>query len=578
MKMCTRLLLCLTVCLASTFSFAQESAPAPAARELKQPELLPIAFVKFQQPKELISELIASSKALGLESEAAFLPLIVGGTLSDPELKSFVPDEDISIVFLNALDRPQPYVFLTKLTPDAPARAKFEEMGLKIGKLGDWTMLARNGEFIRRLEGSKSLMSIALKKRAADIEIGLWTDRLADQIDANKNLFIETLAANSQEFAAADTKSSINGMLNVMNDELRSMEYFMIGLNLSEEKITSQLQLKGRADTALAAYLSASVGGPIKGSEYIPKKGILYIVSKMNPSASEAYFDYLLKKTVAATSGKFAAFFTEFHELNGQVWKLYDGDSALAFNLDGDKPVIIQAMGSSHSPTEIAKLSQSILENFMNEIQAILPEDATGSVKITIETKEEAFKVGKIPVMEMITKTTIDQTISRGEAIEKMLEEARASGNQDMESEALRMKKELEEQPPIEEVTTESTFMAGLNGVLYSATNRADITLTLKAAEAGKPIPNNLSTMTLPEGCVALINYDMAFLSEIIAMEMEKNDPLLAKAFKDRLAAVSLEPVTISVFQGNGKLSVVTETPLRSIGELIKATKGTPSN
>lgn len=578
MKMCIRLLLCSAVCFLCARSFAQESAPAPAARELKQPELLPIAFIKLQPPKEFISELIASSRALGFESEAAFLPLLVGGTLGDPELKSFAPDADISIVFLNAVDRPQPYVFLTKLIPDAPVRAKFEEMGLKVGKLGDWTVLARNGEFIRRLEGSKSLMSIALKKRAADIEIGLWTDRLADQIDANKNLFIETLAANSEDFAVADTKASISGLLDVMNGELRSMEYFMVGLNLSEEKIASQLQLKGKADTALAAYLSAPVGGAVKGSEYIPKKGVLYLLSKMNPAASETYFDYLLKKTVASTSGKIAAFFTEFHKLNGQVWKLYDGDSALALNIDGEKPVIIQAMGSSHSPAEIAKLSQSILENFMNDIQAILPEDAKGSVRISIEAKEDAYKVGNISVMEMITKTTVDQSKARVEAIEKMLEEARVSGNKDMEAEALRMKKDVEAQWPIEEVTTESTYVAGFNGVLYSATNRSDLTLTLKAAEAGKPLPNNLSALALPEGCVALINYDMAFFSELMAMQMEKEDPLQANAFKNRLASVTLEPITVSVFQGDSKLSVVSEVPLRSVGELIKAAKGSPSD
>lgn len=578
MKNCLRLFLCVTACALPFSGFAQESTSAPATKELKQPELLPIAFVKFQPPKELISELVATSGALGFESEAALLPFIIGGTLGDAELKSFDPEADICVVLLNALDRPQPYVFLTKLTPDAPAREKFQEMGLKLGKLGDWTILARNNEFVRRLEGSKSLLSIALKKRAADIEIGLWTDRLADQIDANKSLFIESLAANSEDFAAADTKASISGILDVMNGELRAMEYFMIGMNLSEERITSQLQLKGKADTALATYLSASVGGVVKGSEYIPKKGLLYAAAKFNPSATEAYFDYLLKKTLASTKGEFAAFFTEVAKLNEQAWKFYDGDAAVALNLEGEKPLIIQSAGSSYDPVEIARFSKSVLENFMNKMQAISPYGAAKYTTFTLDITEEAFKVGDISVLQAVTKATVDQTQSRMALIEQLLEEARSTGNSDMEAEALRLKAELEEQEPVKEVTTESTFMASLDGVIYSSSDRADLTRTLKAAKAGTPLPDNLSTMTLPQGCALLMHYDMKFFAELIAMELDTSDPLLAKAFRDRIASITLEPISVSVFQGDGKLSIVSDTPLRSIGELFKAAKAANSN
>lgn len=553
---------------------AQENTSPGAVRELKQAELLPIAFVKFQHPSELIAEVVAASRTLDMESETALLPFLVGGMLGDPELKSFAADADINLVLLNALDRPQPYVFLVKFTPDAPARAKLEEMGLKIGQLGDWSILARNPEFIRRLEGSKSLYSIAMKKRAADIEIGLWTDRLATQIDAQKALFLSLLAANSEVFQAQDTQTSIGGMIDVMNGELRAMEYFMIGLNLSEEKITTQLQLKGKEGTPLAAYLSAKVGGTVRGSEYISKKGMLYGVSYMNTAAIESYLSYLLEKSIAATRGTVAAFFSETLLLNNQIWDFYDGDSALAVTLDGaGKPVMQQAIGSKYSPAEAVKLTQGLIEGYLTKVQALLPSEAQGSVDLSLEAKEDVFNVAGISVMELVTTTTVDQKAARISAIEEMLEEAVATQNQDMEADARRMLEEIMAEGPSQQVITESTFMASHGGVMYTATNRSDMAIILKAAEAGEPLPNNLSSITLPDGCLAIFNYDLAFFAEIMAAEIAKEDPQMAEALKSRLASVSMEPVSVAMFQGEGKLSIVSETPLKSIGEIIKASK-----
>ncbi len=564
------LLLFLTV-----FPLCGQSTAPSAGTNLKQAELEPLLYLKLTPVPQLQQKILSSlGNFPGSEQTETALQKLAQA-LGDPEWKTLDPEADVNFILVNDLGRPDPFLIAVKLGKDSPIRQNAKKYQLQSVVAGEWVFFVRNPDFLRRVTTSKSIAGVLLKKRAADLEMGLWTDRFSDQLLKNRDGLVKQLLQNNQSLQQnPDAIANINSFITLFAKEFATMEACMAALTFKPEQINIYSMVKARPGTSLHLLLEQKTGGEVPGAKFLENDGFLQLVARTDPKAAQNYISTFLNRCLLVFQGELRQTAEKLNAINQMVWKMTRGDLALTMDYKAGRDVLHQVFSLQTDFAEFKRLVKQIHNQDFNDIlqqfKRLGGQDFRNSTNIT----DNAYSVQE--VMVSIFEQSLIQSFKEQDIAEvaKALADARQK-NDTGRAEALeKMIKRLEESPPREIKTTHSLHCAQVGDQLICATDRESIQPIIRLAKEKQAAANNLSeTLPLPDGTALRLSLNLPELIKSFASKAETAQPDSAIRLKLAMHDLQLPLVSLNVGVGDGRLVLRIDLPVETfttIGRKIK--------
>lgn len=553
----------------------QGSTPAGGGANLKQAELEPLLYLK-ATPLPLLQQKIRSS--LGNfpgadQTENALKVLAVA--LGDPDWKTLDPEADINFILLNDLGRTDPFLLAVKLAKDSPIRQNAKKYQLQSVEAGEWVFFIRNPEFLRRITASKSIAGVLQKKRAADLELGLWTDRFSDQLLKNRDGLVKQLLLKNQDLQHnPDAIVNINSFITLFAKEFATMEACMAAVTFRPEQITLYSMVKARAGSSLQLLLGQKTGGEVPGARFLENSGFLQLVARTDPVAAQNYISTFLNRCLLVFQGELKQTAEKLSEINREVWKLSRGDIALTMDYQAGRDVLHQIFTLQSDFSGFKQLVERLHNQDFNEIFRQFKQMGGQDFRNETIIASDAYTVQEINVNifeQSLIQSFKDQDMAE---VESALADARSKKDTARAEALQRMIKRLEESPPRENKTTHSLHCALVGDQLISAPDRESIQPIIRLARENQAAANNLAdALPLPEGTALRLSINLPELIKSFASKAETAQPDSAIRLKLAMHDLQLQPISLNVGVGDGRLVLRWDLPvetLTTVGRKIK--------
>ncbi len=366
----------------------------------------PVAYFKIGPLKETTDKVLDVASGLRFSMQMKMMTAFFGNMLGDPALESISPTADISLVFYDTSESKQPFVLVVQLDEDGPIRETLATQGMVRAKVGLWSLYAKDTELLKKVAASRDLWRIVSKKRAADLEMGIWVRRLLDERNRVETMLLEASEENTE--SAPEELEFQRDLLGIALDELFSIDTIMAGVNFSGETISITKAVKARKRTALAAFLNQKAGGEVAADRFIGPDGLLSYTARVDIVAFQAYFNVILSKVIDAASDDWVSRLHQFKRISDSLWAMSDGSIAGVVNIEDDQPVITQAGGSLVDSATFAK-RVAVYNDFVNsEIIADFPVPGGSNSMFKMEFTPNAFDAAGEPIHKYRMEVSID--------------------------------------------------------------------------------------------------------------------------------------------------------------------------
>ncbi|MFP6900689.1 MAG: hypothetical protein VCA36_07075, partial [Opitutales bacterium] len=234
------------------------SAPLVPKLALVGIENQPFAYAKSIALPKLLQKVTEVAQAVKPGPEAAAIAAMVGVMIGDPGFASIDPKSPMSIFLFDDFEGDDPiFVIVGKLTKDSPIRKTLEEWGMSFAEKKGWTLATQTPELLTQVKDWSPLLTFAAKAPEGDVDFGGRLDPLRKELPKIKGSMAEGLAEPPFE---EDTQTSLRKLLEVMLDEVATLDSIKFVLSLSKKEIIGRYTFAAQENSALAKLLSTKTG------------------------------------------------------------------------------------------------------------------------------------------------------------------------------------------------------------------------------------------------------------------------------------------------------------------------------
>ncbi|MBT3637293.1 MAG: hypothetical protein HN531_10160 [Opitutae bacterium] len=508
-------------------SSSDDSSPLVPRIEVPGAKSNPMAYAKTIALPKLIQKAVEVANAVKPGPQSAMLPMMVGLALGDPALGSIDPDAPCTVLLFDDFKQSEPtFVLAMKLKSDSPVAKQAQTVGLRMIEKEGWTLATMTPGLFDEVTDWTSVLSFAEEAPGDDIEAGVL-------LGAFWKVMPEVRDSIAQELGS----QAIAQMLQVMFDELASLDATKFELSLSAEEITLGATTSARKDSELHALFSSEPKPfSLDSGKYISGGGWMDALVNVDSASLLQYVESVIGRINENTQDAEAkALANGYLALIREGTKIYDGQVAMSYGLseDGNPLGFVQVGSTQASPDELKKfVSESVVlgqEMFSNM-------EIFESMGLKYDFAfEESAPIDGVEVFKFGMK---------------------------MDAEGL----DGEEILALAPYSNTNTFFAVLDGKYLAATSKDKLAKLLQAVKTGKPAKNNLAEkLSLEEGEIISWRLDVARYAQVVMSMVSVGGENPLGELMDGLLALNVPPVTGKFSLGKGRLSSEMRIPVKSI-------------
>ena len=489
-----------------------------------------------------------------------------GNMLGDPALESISPTADINIIIYGLSETRNQFVLVVQVDEDGPIRKTLGTQGMVRAKVGRWSLFAKDTELLKKVAASRDLWRIVSKKRATDLEMGIWVRRLLDERNHVETMLLESSEENDE--SAPEELEIKRDFVGIALDELFSIDTIMAGVNFSGEAISITKAIKARKGTALAAFLNQKAGGEVAAGQYIGPDGMLSYTGHVDIVAFQAYFNVILGKIIDAASAEWVGRLHDIKRISDSLWAMSDGSIAGVVNIVDDEPVIIQAGGSQVDSATFAKRVAVYTDYVNSEITDGLPLPGGSKSMIEMEFTPNAFDASGEPIHKYRMEVSIEP---RSSPIE-VSQSGNVSSKEDMVIKS-GSKSQIRE-----------FYYAVVNGLYLGTTKDIDMFFLVDDVLSGQPLEKNLGKLFKNPEAALQFRIDLTPGLVMVAEKLRSSRPDLADTINSEVAAGDLRAIRGIINIGGGQIVLRLNLPVTTIGRwismygILQQAQATPSD
>jgi hypothetical protein len=503
--------------------------------ELAGSDRQPFAYAKTIALPELMKKATEVARAVSPSPEAAMIPQMAGTLLGDPGFASVDPKSPMSIFLFDDFEEGDPtFVLVGKLKKDSPIRKIMEDGGMAMVDKEGWTLATQTPELFTQVKDWSALLAFAAKAPEGDVELGGRLDPLRKEMAIITKAMKEGLAESPFE---EDVQSSLRTLLEVMLEEIATLDSMKFTVLLSEKEIIGRHTVEARRNSAMAKLFSSKVGGgKASAAQYLKSGGWMSMVMDWDMEGFITYYKYLNGKLKGGLEGEFKELLEKFDASAADWTKAYGDQIAARYDLSGKEGAMnfVQVGSTELTLEELGKM----IADYMALTQEMMD---------TIELFEEAglkykFKSGKgkpikgTPTQRFSVKMEADPTLFPGGL-------------------------------PFSEMVY---HFAVADGHYVMASDKKELGQLLRAMKNKKTVKNSLAkTMPLQPGQMVRWSLDLGKYAEFVIGMSGVMDEKSMQKMVDGIRELDLEPLTGSMKMGSGRFSSDVKIPLKTIKEGI---------
>ncbi len=508
-----------------------ESAADPAGDLQASPSPQPVAYLKGAPLQELMDRFVAIAQAVQPSPQIGALPFIVGGMLGDPTLESLSREDDLTlVVFSGPQGDDAPVVIIVRLAEDSPIPEALSAYGLSVVRRDGYTLTSPDAALLDQIEDLMELRSIIEKPRGADIEVGVWLDRL-EPLMPGVQIRMEALS----QFAEVESMPPalaplLATMAKVVSAEVATMDSYMLGMNLSAQRIELETVLRARAGSPLGDLLSQPTGGEVAAARVLPASGFIPLVARLDPAAWEAYSTTLFERFAAVAEGAPKQWANDLGEHMQAFWRHTDGRAAgMVWIVDG-VPQVVFAGGLQGEPEAFRAINRAYNQYLVAEVFASL--GSLDGESLTAAFHEAAHE-------------------HRGVTVDKLTFQARV--------------------PDTDTGRVEETYIGAVDGFWLTSNTPSDMDELIGRVLDGPAVDGSLAErLQLADGEAARFEVALSGLLRIILGEMAEAHPDVVRALATEVAEIN-ETLLRGVWSiGEGRLTGRTEIAIPAIARMMR--------
>lgn len=485
----------------------------------------PMAYAKTIALPKLIPKAVEVANAVKPGPQSTMIPMMAGMALGDPALASVDPDAPLTVLLFDNFKQSEPtFVLAMKLKPDSPVARQAQTVGMKTIEKEGWTLATMTPSLFDEVTDWSSVLSFVQEDPISDIEVGVLLDTLWKEMPEVENSIARELES-----------PAIAQMLQVMFDELASLDATKFDLSLSAEEITLRATTSARKDSDLHVLFSS------EPKPFSPESANCVSGGGWMDAVVNIDSDNLLQY-VESVSGRINVkgpeekeMVTRYLAIIREGTKMYDGQMAMSYGLaeEGNPLGFVQVGTTQASPSELKQmLSETVVlgKDMLSGMEAL----QSMGLKYDFEF-EESDPVDGVEVFKLGMK---------------------------MDAEDFEVKEVLSTLP----YSNSNTFFAVLDGKYLAATSKDKLTELMRAVKTGKPVKNNLAEkLSLDEGEIIRWRLNIArYAQKVMSMVQVGGENELGQLM-DGLLTLNIPPVTGKFSLGKGRLSSEMRIPVKSI-------------
>ena len=378
--------------------------PSPVFANGMEPTL--IGYAKTGPLKETVGKVTEVARKIQPSPQVDSLPYLVGMMLGDPTLDSISATENITVFIYNTPANDEAtYLAMVKLTEDSPIRNALSLQGVIVEDRMGWSLISRDQYLLEQIENIDSLIKLAQRKRAADIEIGFWLNRISYPIDSIKYEIINRLEREGR-IKDEEDKATIEGLIDIALGELTSLDSLLMGINYSAEELVFQSNIKADSETPLGKLFSQELNREITVGEYLSADSMLTYWFRFDPGDTNEYVNYLLNAIIGVSQKDWKSLTISFKDLYNKLLQGIDGTSVGSFELSKMTVKTKQIGGTHLNSTEFAGLIDDgikLADKFIN----LLNSDDGAMITPIYEFHPNAFAVNGVAVHTLKSRFNI---------------------------------------------------------------------------------------------------------------------------------------------------------------------------
>ncbi|MDR0727600.1 MAG: hypothetical protein LBF26_01750 [Puniceicoccales bacterium] len=316
------------------------------------------AQVQVYGPQRLVVRAIDHARNIYPHPSLHILPAVFLGAWGYPDFQGLSQEDPITVTFFQGSDDKHGlnWVARAKFTESSPVNSAIEMQELKSKKIGEWTIVGRNGEIISRAESEPDELFPASDQSLAFPSIRiLLTDVFIKSLVRD---FETTVLQNIAQSQTLERSMPAISLLNLALTLARQIDGVECQLGVSDENLEIQFSIHAGKGSDLAMLFDAPVDGGkmAKLEAFLPSGDGMRWFCRSNPSVTklfvhhffDALFIYNEDRSIADASDR------DIYNFFDSVWSLYGGLTVAQTTIfDGEKPAICKLWAASLTPDQL---------------------------------------------------------------------------------------------------------------------------------------------------------------------------------------------------------------------------------